>query len=56
MDSNITRARSGMKLVLIDHFLFGLFVGGLLTENCGICMYCMRQAVCKNSIVYSYNC
>ena len=50
IDSNIARARSGMKLVLLDHFCFWLFTGGLLKLCYGDCTDPVMQA--ENSMVY----
>ena len=48
IDLNITRARSDMKSIL----LLVLIIYRQFAQNCGICMYHVTQAGCKNSIVY----
>ena len=50
MDLNIARARSGMKLVLLDHFCFWFLTGGLLKLYYGDCIDPLTQA--ENSMVY----
>ena len=50
IDSNVSRARSDMKLVLLDHFCFWLFTGRLLKLCYGDRIDLVMQA--ENSMVY----
>ena len=50
IDSNIARAKSGVKLVLLDHFYFWLFTGGLLKLCYGDCIDPVLQV--ENYVVY----